>query len=127
MTRRQASTCSGRYRPVQPRVIRASGETQVISVTISPAPPSARAPRWTRWKSSGVPSSALYMSMGETTTRFSTVIPRSVNGVNIGGGAFGDSLRLARLANQRSTPSRYRLSRSRRFSWLTRWLRVSRL
>ena len=93
--------------PVQPSVIRASGETQVISVTTSPAPPSARAPRWTRWKSFGVPSSALYMSMGETTTRFSTVIPRSVNGVNIGGGALGAArFRLARLANQRSTPSR---------------------
>ena len=83
-------------------------------MTTSPAPPIARAPRWTRWKSFGVPSSALYMSMGETTTRFSTVIPRSVNGVNIGGGVFesasgaGISRRLARLANQRSTPSRYR-------------------
>jgi hypothetical protein len=55
----------------------ASGDTHVISVITSPAPPSARAPRCTRWKSLGVPSTALYMSIGETTTRLCSVIPRS--------------------------------------------------
>ena len=39
-----ASTCSSFHMPVQPGVMRPSGDTQVISVTISPAPPSARAP-----------------------------------------------------------------------------------
>ena len=81
------AACSGAYIPVQPSVIRASGDTQVISVITSPAPPSARAPRWTRWKSFGVPSVAEYMSIGETTTRFASVSSRSRNGVNIGGGA----------------------------------------
>jgi hypothetical protein len=37
---------------------RASGDTQVISANTSPGPPSARAPRWTRWKSFGIPSFA---------------------------------------------------------------------
>ena len=60
----------GAYMPVQPSVMRASGDTQVISVMTRPAPPSARVPRCTRWKSFGVPSTALYMSIGETTTRF---------------------------------------------------------
>ena len=46
--RRHASTCSGAHMPVQPGLIRASGETQVISVNIRPAPPSARSPRWTK-------------------------------------------------------------------------------
>ena len=32
------------HMPVQPRLIRPSGETQVISVKTSPAPPSARSP-----------------------------------------------------------------------------------
>ena len=96
--RARARTC-----PVQPSVMRASGDTQVISVITSPAPPSARAPRWTRWKSFGMPSSALYMSIGETTTRFASVIPRSVNGVNIGGGA--DRAARSALAARR-VPSR---------------------
>ena len=33
----------------------------------------------------GRPSTALYCAIGETTTRFFSVRPRSVNGVNIGG------------------------------------------
>ena len=47
----QAATCSSWYMPAQPGVIRPSGVTQVISVKTSPAPPCARAPRCTRWKS----------------------------------------------------------------------------
>jgi hypothetical protein len=53
----------------------------------------------------GVPSSALYMSIGETTMRFASVIPRSRKGVNIGGGAVSASMP-ERAANQRSTPER---------------------
>ena len=44
------------YRPPQPGVIRPSADVQIISVITSPAPPIARAPRCTRWKSPGVPS-----------------------------------------------------------------------
>ena len=39
-----AATCSAFHMPVQPGLIRPSGETQVISVKTSPAPPSARSP-----------------------------------------------------------------------------------
>jgi hypothetical protein len=60
-------------------------------------------------------------SIGATTTRFTTVMPRSVKGVKSGGGTEP----VAAPDNHRSTPPRYRGSRSRRFSWLTRWLRVS--
>src|SRR2546427_3070210 len=44
----QADTCSGLYMPVQPGEIRPSGDTSVISVNTSPAPPMALAPRCTR-------------------------------------------------------------------------------
>ena len=45
-----------RVQPAQPGVMRPCGVTQVISVNTRPAPPSARAPRCTRWKSFGMPS-----------------------------------------------------------------------
>ncbi len=92
-----ASTCSGRYIPVQPGEMRPSRVTHVISVNTSPAPPSARVPRWTRWKSLGVPSAALYMSIGETTTRLASSRSRRRNGANIGGAE--------RPPNHRSTES----------------------
>ena len=79
------------HRPAQPGVMRASGLTQVISVYSSPAPPSARAPKCTRWKSLGRPSVAEYIAIGETTTRLGTVMPRSVYGVNIGLGGCASS------------------------------------
>ena len=62
----------------------------------------------------------MYWSMGETTTRFSTRMPRSVNGVNIGGGGLRTwtskpgGMNLS--ANQRDTVSRNRGSRRRTFS-----------
>ena len=40
--RRHAASCASLQRPVQPGVMRASAETLVISVKISPAPPIAR-------------------------------------------------------------------------------------
>ncbi|CAM5596039.1 hypothetical protein SGLAM104S_07865 [Streptomyces glaucescens] len=105
---------------MQPGVIRPSSLTHTISVITSPAPPSARAPRWTRWKSPGTPSAAEYMSIGETTTRLRRVSPRSRNGVNMGGVPGGQP-------NSRSTAPVKRASRSRRLPWVTRRLRVSRL
>ena len=124
-----AATCSRVYMPVQPREMRASGETQVISVITSPAPPSARAPRWTRWKSFGVPSiGAVHVHRRDHDAVLRASSRAGVNGVNIGGGSLGALPALARLpANQRSTLRDSRWSRRRRFSWLTRWLRVSRL
>ena len=91
--------CSSRYRPPQPGVIRPSADVQIISVITSPAPPIARAPRCTRWKSPGVPSTDEYMSIGETTTRFASSSERSRNGVNIGGASRhrGHEVRVAHL------------------------------
>ena len=130
--RRQASTCSGLYIPVQPGLIRPSRLTSVISATTRDAPPAARLPRWTRCQSFGVPSSAEYWHIGDTTTRFESTRSRSRNGVNMGGGgdATGTATPLCRAApsaNHRSTVATKRGSRTLRFSWVTRRLRVRRL
>ena len=112
--RRQDSSCSALYIPVQPGVIRPDGETQTISVITRPAPPSALLPRCTRWKSPGTPSRAEYMSIGETITRLASSRPPSRNGWNIGG-------RTCRLtpeaeANHPSMSATNSGSRSRRLS-----------
>src|SRR5690606_15990338 len=65
--------------------MRASGDVHVISVKTRPAPPSARCPRWTRWKSVTSPSSAEYIDIGETTTRLTSSTPRTRKGTNMGG------------------------------------------
>jgi hypothetical protein len=72
-----------------------------------------------------VPSTAEYIAIGETTTRFSSAMSRSRNGANIGGAGSLTGDPRAFDWNQRSTPSSQALSRSRRFSWLTRCERVS--
>src|SRR2546425_5940141 len=82
----QAGTCSGLYMPVHPGEMRPSRETSVISVNTRAAPPIALAPRCTRCQSLGVPSSAQYWHIGDTTTRFASSRSRSRNGVNSGGG-----------------------------------------
>src|SRR5438034_1569010 len=72
----QAVTCSGLYIPVQPGVMRPSRLTSVISATTRAAPPTAREPRFTRCQSLGVPSSAEYWHMGDTTIRFESSMSR---------------------------------------------------
>jgi hypothetical protein len=62
----------------QPGVMRASGTGQVISAYTSPAPPSARAPRCTRWKSPGTPSTAEYWPSATPPRGSSGHAPRSV-------------------------------------------------
>jgi hypothetical protein len=94
-------------------VIRPSALVQIISVITRPAPPIARAPRCTRWKSPGVPSTDEYMSIGETTTRLASSRPRSRNGVNIG---------TASVTVATKSGSRIRSS-----PWVIRRERVSRL
>jgi hypothetical protein len=68
----------------------------------------------------GTPSAAEYWSIGETTTRFSSVMPRSRNGVNIGTGGFSGSTSnpFARTSDayQRRTSRTKAGSRSSRFS-----------
>ncbi len=122
--RRQASRCAAFQIPVQPGEMRPSGDTQVISVNTSPAPPVARAPRCTRCQSSGMPSFAEYCAIGETTMRFSSRMPRSSNGRNIGGRATSAP---ARTASRASTSATKAGSRSLRLAWPMRWLPVSRL
>ncbi len=109
--------------------MRPSGLTAVLSVMISPAPPTARLPRWTKCQSPTTPSSAEYMHMGETTIRFSSSVPRSRKGVKIGGGVglgAGTPACLAALrATHRSTLSTKPGSRTFRLSWVIRSERVS--
>src|SRR6476469_6916822 len=57
-----------------------SGVTAVASDMTSPAPPWAKAPRWTRCQSDGRPSIDEYWHMGDTHTRLRIVVPRSVRG-----------------------------------------------
>ena len=77
--------------PAQPGEMRASGETQVISVN------TGRRRRWRASRSArGASRSACrrraeYWHIGETTTRFSSVMPRSRNGWNIGASGFAAS------------------------------------
>ncbi len=72
-----------------------------------------------------MPSLAEYIAIGETAMRLASSSPRSRKGVNIGGTASCTGCPLARSANHCSMPSSQVRSRRRRFSWLTRWLRVS--
>src|SRR5947199_157180 len=88
-----AGTCSDLYMPVHPGEIRPSRETSVISVKTRPAPPMARAPRWTRCQSLGVPSTAQYWHIGDTTTRFTNSRSRNRKGVNRGDGVLHGELR----------------------------------
>lgn len=62
------------HRPRSQGVMRPSGRTAVASAMTRPAPPTARAARWVRWKSVGTPVSgpwaaAEYMHIGDIHTR----------------------------------------------------------
>ncbi len=93
-------------------MIRPSADVQIISVITSPAPPIARAPRCTRWKSPGVPSTDEYMSIGETTTRLESSRPRNRNGANIGGVSPSDATKSgSRIRNSPCVIRRDRVSR----------------
>jgi hypothetical protein len=114
--------------------MRPSRLTSVISATIRAAPPAARLPRCTRCQSFGVPSSAEYWHIGDTTMRLDSTRSRSRNGVNIGGGTRAGKVAsgapvcsAAFSATHRSTEATNRGSRTLRFSCVTRRLRVRRL
>ena len=84
VSRRQASTTRfiaasllSWYRPVQPCVMRPSRVTPVASIITSPAPEIAMLPRCTRCQSVMLPSSAEYWHIGDTATRFGSVMPPS--------------------------------------------------
>jgi hypothetical protein len=107
VTRFHAPTCSGEYMPAQCMLMRPSGSTSVISLITRPAPPTARLPRCTSCQSVTVPSLDEYMHIGDTTTRFGMVTPRSVIGANIGGGGrlLASSACGATIASTRRTSS----------------------
>src|SRR5258706_15689880 len=65
--------------------MRPSGSTAAASGKINPAPPVAILPRWTKCQSLASPSCAEYWHIGETTTRFLRVMPRSAMGENKSG------------------------------------------
>jgi hypothetical protein len=60
--------------------MRPSGVTAAASVMISPAPPTARLPRWTRCQSLANPSSLEYSHIGDTAMRFRIATLRMVSG-----------------------------------------------
>ena len=62
--------------------MRPSAVTAVASVITSPAPPTAREPRWTKCQSLANPSVLEYSHIGETATRFRKVTPRTTSGAN---------------------------------------------
>ena len=74
----RGSICSSFHRPRSWAVIRPSGVTAVASVKISPAPPTARLPRWTRCQSLASPSTLEYWHIGETAMRLRRVSCRRV-------------------------------------------------
>ncbi len=77
-----AAPCSADHRPESSGLIRPSGETAVASTMTSPAPPTARLPRWTRCQSVGKPSLLEYWHIGETKMRLRNSTPRSARGLN---------------------------------------------
>ena len=76
-----ASACASDHRPVSSGLIRPSGRTALASAMTSPAPPTARLPRWTRCHAFGRPSRAEYWHIGETAMRLRSVVSRSRRGV----------------------------------------------
>ncbi len=80
--RASGSMCLSDHKPRQPGVMRPSGDTAVASTMTSPAPPTAREPRWTKCQSFARPSSAEYWHMGETPMRLRNVTERTASGEN---------------------------------------------
>ncbi len=62
--------------------MRPSAVTAIASVNTSPAPPTARDPRWTTCQSFANPSSEEYSHIGDTTMRLRRVTSRSVKAEN---------------------------------------------
>src|SRR3954453_7469689 len=75
-----AFACASDHRPLSHAVMRPTGETPLASMITSPAPPTARLPRWTRCQSFAKPSTLEYWHIGETTMRLRRVRPRRGRG-----------------------------------------------
>src|ERR1700730_11974997 len=63
-------------------LIRPSGRTAVASVRTTPAPQTGRLPRCTKCQSLAYPSVLEYWHIGETNTRFESVMSRIASGLN---------------------------------------------
>src|ERR1039458_6263706 len=81
-TRLSAASFSSEYMPAHFGEMRPWRLTLVISHITSPAQPSDILPRCIRCQSLAEPSLELYWHIGDTTTRFGSVRPRSVMGEN---------------------------------------------
>src|ERR1039457_802271 len=81
-TRLSAASLSSEYMPAHFGEMRPWRLTLVISHITSPAAPSDILPRCIRCQSLAEPSLELYWHIGDTTTRFGSVRPRSVIGEN---------------------------------------------
>src|SRR5580698_1247198 len=75
-----ACACPSFQMPVQPGVMRPSGDTAVASTINNPAPPRARPARCTRCQSLIRPSSAEYWHIGGTAMRLRSDTSLSLNG-----------------------------------------------
>src|SRR5579872_3239148 len=80
--RESISMCSSFQMPRSWGEIRPRASTAAASVKISAAPPTARLPKCTKCQSFAKPSSDEYWHIGETTSRFFSVISRILYGSN---------------------------------------------
>jgi hypothetical protein len=101
-TRPIAASVSSDQRPTSAWVIRPSGRTAVASIVSSPAPESARWPRWITCQSVMQPSTAEYWHIGAITMRFCSSKPPTVTGVNKT--LIRDSPSAPAVRRQRSSP-----------------------
>ena len=83
-----AASFSSEYRPRQPGVMRPTALTAVASKMQSPAPDCANCPICAQCQGAAVPSTALNWHRGEMMTRFFSVRPASLMGVNRCDGIF---------------------------------------
>src|SRR4051812_25460185 len=79
------STNSSFHSPRSRGVEQPAGSIFVDSMNTRPAPPAANFARCERWKSLTCPPSAEYVSIGESTMRLRSVMPRILIGVNSAG------------------------------------------
>src|SRR5579862_1004050 len=80
--RASAGVWASLHKPRSCGLMRPSAVTAVASVMTSPAPPTARDPRWTTCQSLAKPSVLEYSHTGDTAIRLRSVTPRMVSGEN---------------------------------------------
>src|SRR5262245_60069903 len=110
LIRASGSRCFSAQIPASPGVIRPSGETAVASAITSPAPPTAREPRWTKCQSVATPSAEEYWHIGETPMRLRNVMDLIVHGEKRSGCSLEDvAIRALKYAVRNELPSEHAL------------------